>query len=56
MDAHGAAKRWWGWIKYLLRLTHHARKRSRYLERTGRDLGVPGSGLARDHLLIRITR
>lgn len=55
VDEPGAFKRWWGWIKYLLRPAHHARKRARHLARTGRDLGVPGSGLVRDHLLIQIT-
>lgn len=52
----GAVKRWWGWLKYLARPAHQARKRARHLEATGRDLGVPGGGLVRDHLLVQITR
>lgn len=56
IEAQGGALRWWGWAKYLARPAHHARKRARHLSSTGSDLGVPGIGLARDHLLIRITR
>lgn len=52
----GALKRWWNWLKYLARPGHQARKRARHLETTGRDLAVPGGGLARDHLLVQITR
>ncbi|MBL8342034.1 MAG: class I SAM-dependent methyltransferase [Rubrivivax sp.] len=52
----GAAKRWWGWLKYLVRPAHQARKRVRHLQETGRDLGVPGGGLVRDHLLVQVAR
>jgi len=53
--AQDALKRWTGWLKYLLRPAHHARKRAQHLRQHGWDLGVPGMGLARDHLLVRIT-
>jgi SAM-dependent methyltransferase len=56
LDAPGAGLRWWNWAKYLARPAHHARKRARQLQSTGNEPGVPGIGLARDHLLIRITR
>ena len=49
-------KRWWGWLKYLSRPRHHARKRAEHLARHGSDLGVPGLGLSRDHLLLRLTK
>jgi len=52
----GAAKRWLAWLRYLLRPAHHARKRARHLAQHGRDRGVPGGGLSRDHLLAQITR
>lgn len=59
LEAQGARalmKRWWGWLKYLVRPQHHARKRARHLARHGSDLGVPGLGLSRDHLLLRLTK
>jgi len=55
-DAGARLQRWWGWFKYLLRPQHHARKRAEHLARHGADLGVPGLGLTRDHLLVQLTR
>ena len=49
-------KRWRGWLEYLARPGHHARKRAQHLARHRSDLGVPGLGLSRDHLLLKLTR
>jgi SAM-dependent methyltransferase len=56
LEAPGRARRWWAWIKYMARPAHHARKREAQRQRTGSDPGVPGIGLARDHLLLTLTR
>ncbi len=56
LDEPATAKRWWVWAKYLLRPARHADKRARHLVKHGHDLGVPGSGLLPDHLLVQITR
>lgn len=55
-DARARLQRWWGWFKYLSRPQHHARKRAEHLARHGSDLGVPGLGLTRDHLLVQLTK
>lgn len=50
------AASWSRWLRYLLRPAHHADKRARFLARHGQDMGVPGIGLTRDHLLVQIAR
>lgn len=52
----GAARRWRAWLSYLARPSHHARKRARRLAGEGRDIGIPGAGLSRDHLLVQVAR
>ena len=47
---------WSAWIKYLLRPGRHAAKRAGHLARHGSDMGVPGIGLTRDHLLVQLAR
>lgn len=54
--AEGRATRWRAWAKFMLRPRHHARKRALHLARHGWDAGVPGIGLTRDHLLLRLSR
>ena len=54
--AANAGDRWTAWLKYLLRPAHHARKRARVMREQGRDAGVPGMGLARDHLLVLLAK
>lgn len=52
----GIVTRWWRWLKYLMRPAYYARKRAQYLVRHDKDLGVPGQGLTRDHLLVHLRR
>lgn len=51
-----AAASWSRWLRYLMRPAHHARKRGRFLDRHGQDMGVPGIGLTRDHLFVQVSR
>jgi len=51
----GARRRWRDWLGYLLRPVRHAGKRARHLAEHGSDLGVPGIGLTRDHLLVQLS-
>jgi SAM-dependent methyltransferase len=56
-DTHrDAARRWRHWLKYLLRPARHEFKRARQAEELGSDMGVPGIGLVRDHVLVQLTR
>jgi SAM-dependent methyltransferase len=52
----GARRRWLDWLKYLMRPVRHARKRERHLAEHGSDMGVPGMGLTRDHLLVQLAK
>jgi SAM-dependent methyltransferase len=52
----GALDRWRALVKYLLRPGRHAARRARALAEEGRDPGVPGIGLTRDHLRVVLTK
>jgi SAM-dependent methyltransferase len=52
----GALKRWRVFLRYLARPRRHARRRERELAERGHDIGVPGIGLTRDHLLVVLTK
>lgn len=52
--APGTAPGWRAWLRYLAMPARHARKRARHLAAHGTDMGVPGIGLTRDHLLIQL--
>lgn len=55
-ESRATAQGWSAWLKYLLRPERHAAKRAAHLARHGTDMGVPGIGLARDHLVIELLR
>lgn len=55
-DRTNGAPEWKAWLRYLLRPERHAAKRARHLAVHGSDMGVPGMGLTRDHLLVDLAR
>lgn len=52
----GFVRRWKPMLRYLLAPSAYARRQQRHFDQHGTDLGVPGIGLTRDHLLLVIGR
>jgi len=52
----GFVGRWKPLLRHLLAPAAHGRRQQRHFEQHGTDLGVPGIGLTRDHLLLVIGR
>jgi SAM-dependent methyltransferase len=52
----GFVGRWKPMLRHLLAPAAHMRRQQRHFEQHGTDLGVPGIGLTRDHLLLVIGR